>query len=154
MGGSGRVCLPTSSHLGQSGGEVARLPMQENHSDCSGVAQYALVLGSSGHVQPNPTQPVQSAQLVDTALQSDPSQKSDLNLHAWLLEPQQTRSRASLRRLQQKLKLLERDQPDQSMRQSGPLFTKWCFSNQVYFKAPPVNSVTDFLMYLFQGRKL
>ena len=44
MGGSGRICLPTSSHLGQSGGEVAGLPMQENHSDCSGVTQHALVL--------------------------------------------------------------------------------------------------------------
>ena len=48
--------------------------MQENHSDCSWVAQHALVLGSSGHVQPNSTE---SAQPVDTALQSDPSQKSD-----------------------------------------------------------------------------
>ena len=46
MGGSGRICLPTSSHLGQSGGEVAGLPMQENHSDCSGVAQHALVFGT------------------------------------------------------------------------------------------------------------
>ena len=55
MGGSGRLCLPTSSHLGQSGGEVAGLPMQENHSDCSGVAQHALVLGSGGHVQSDPT---------------------------------------------------------------------------------------------------
>ena len=60
--------------LGQSGGEVARLPMQENHSDCSGVAHHALVLGSSGHVQQNPTE---SAQPVDTTIQSDPSQKSD-----------------------------------------------------------------------------
>ena len=77
MGGSGRICLPTSSHLGQSGGEVAGLAMQENHSDCSGVVQHALVLGSSGHVQPNPTEPAQSAQPIDTALQSDPSQKSD-----------------------------------------------------------------------------
>ena len=33
MGGSGPICLPTSSHLWQSGGEVAGLPMQENHSD-------------------------------------------------------------------------------------------------------------------------
>ena len=74
MGGSGCICLPTKSHLGQSGGEVAGFPMQENHSDCSGVAQHSLVLGPSGHVQPNPTEP---AQLVDTALQSDPSQKSD-----------------------------------------------------------------------------
>ena len=54
MGGSGRICLPTSSHLGQSDGKVAGLPMQENHSDCSGVAQHALVLGPSGHVQSDP----------------------------------------------------------------------------------------------------
>ena len=74
MVGSGRIRLPTSSHIGQSGGEVTGLPMQDNHSDCSGVAPYALVLGSSGHVQPNPTEP---AQPVDTAIQSDPSQKSD-----------------------------------------------------------------------------
>ena len=69
MGGSGRIRFPTSSHIGQSGGEVAGLPMQENHSDCSGVAQHALVLGSSGHVQPNPTDAAQSAQPVDAALQ-------------------------------------------------------------------------------------
>ena len=51
--------------------------MQENHSDCSGVAQHALVMGSSGHVQPDPTESAQSAQPVDTALQSDSPQKSD-----------------------------------------------------------------------------
>ena len=66
MVGSGSIHFPTISHIGQSGGEVARLPMQENHSDCSGVAQNALVLGSSGHVQPNPTEPAQSAQPVDS----------------------------------------------------------------------------------------
>ena len=44
---------------------------------CSGVVQHALVLGSSGHIQPNPTEFAQSAQPVDTALQSDPSQKSN-----------------------------------------------------------------------------
>ena len=76
MEGSGSIHLPTISHIGQSG-DVAGLPMQENHSDCSGVAHHALVLGSSGHVQPNPTEPAQSAQPVDTTIQSDPSQKSD-----------------------------------------------------------------------------
>ena len=74
MGGSGSIRLPTNSHIRQSGGEVARLPMQENRSDCSRVAQHALVLGSSGHVQPNSTGP---AQYVDTALQPDLSQKFD-----------------------------------------------------------------------------
>ena len=67
MGGSGRICLPTSSHLGQSGREVAGLPMQENQSDCSGV-----VLGPSDHVQSDPTKPAFLAQPVNTALQSDP----------------------------------------------------------------------------------
>ena len=76
MGGSGSISLPSTSHLGQSG-EVAGLPMQENHSDCSGVAQHALVLGSSDHVQSNPTEPTLSAKPVNTALQTDPPQKSD-----------------------------------------------------------------------------
>ena len=67
MGGSGRIC----------GGEVAGHPMRKNHSDYPGVAQHALVLGSGGHVQPDSPEPAQSAQPVDTALQSDPSQKSD-----------------------------------------------------------------------------
>ena len=34
------------------------------------------------------------------------------------------------------------------------IFTKWCFSNQVDFRAPPRKSITDFLLYLFQDRKL
>ena len=47
--------------------------MQENHSDCSRVAQHALVMGPSDHVRSNPTVPAQSA---NPAIQSDPSQDS------------------------------------------------------------------------------
>ena len=57
LGRSGPVCLPTSSNFGQSGGEVAGLPIQKNHCDCSRVSQHALVLGSSSYVQPNSTEP-------------------------------------------------------------------------------------------------
>ena len=64
-------------HIGQSGGEVTELPIQDNHPDCSGVAQHALVLGPSDHVQSGSPQSAQLAQPADTALQSDPSQKSD-----------------------------------------------------------------------------
>ena len=46
MGGSGCICLPTSSHLGQSGVEVAGLPMQKNHCDCSGVTPTCLGFGT------------------------------------------------------------------------------------------------------------
>ena len=34
------------------------------------------------------------------------------------------------------------------------IFTKWCLTNQVDFKAPPVKSIANFLLYLFQVRKL
>ena len=80
LGVTGPICLPTSSHLRQSTGEVARLPMQQNNSDCPRVAQHAFVLGSSGQVQSDPPVP---AQLTDLALQPDSSQKSG--------EPESTR---------------------------------------------------------------
>ena len=47
--------------------------MLENHSDCSRVAQHALVLGPSGNVEPHPLVP---AQPVDSTIQLDPSQES------------------------------------------------------------------------------
>ena len=40
------------------------------------------------------------------------------------------------------------------MRQNGPFFSKWCLSNQVDFRAPPLKAIADFLLYLFQDRKL
>ena len=124
LGRSGHIRLPSDSHIGQSGGEVAGHPMQETYSHCPRVAQHALVLGPSVHVQSDSTMPAQTAQSLNTTLQSDSPQESDyltnLNLHAWLLEPQQSRSRVSLRQWQHELRLLKEDQPDQSMRQSGP----------------------------------
>ena len=38
------------------------------------------------------------------------------------------------------------DQPDQSL---WITFTKWCFSNQVDFRVPPVKSIADFFIYVF-----
>ena len=34
------------------------------------------------------------------------------------------------------------------------IFTKWCLSNQVDFRAPPLKAIADFLLYLFCDRKL
>ena len=75
MGRSGPVCLPTSSHLGQNGGEVAGLSLQQNHTDCSGMTQHALVLGSGGDVQPHSPLSAQHTQPSVSAIQPDPTQK-------------------------------------------------------------------------------
>ena len=75
MGEYGPICLPTSSHLGQSGGEVAGLSMQQDYSDCPRVAQHALVLGSSGNVQSDPPVSAQSTQSGVSTIQLDPAQE-------------------------------------------------------------------------------
>ena len=74
---------------------------------------------------------------------------TNLNLHAWLLEPHLSRSRVSLRRWQQELRLLK-----SVYEAKWAIFIKWCITNRVDFRAPPVKSVADFLMYLFEERKL
>ena len=121
LGGPGPIRLPTGSHLGQSGGKAPGLPLQQNNSDCSRVAQHALVLGPGSNVKPDPTVSAQHTQPSVSAIQPGPSQEPvESDLHAWLLEPQQSRSKASLRQWQHELRLLKEDQPDLSMRQSGP----------------------------------
>ena len=155
MGGSGRVCLSTSSHLGQSGGEVAGHPMQEDHCDCPGVAQHALVLGSSNHVQSNPAKPARCAQPIDAALQSDRSQKSDKSKSPCMAPrataiKEQGFSEAAAARIE----ALQRGSTRSVYEAKWSIFTKWCLAHQVDFRAPPVKSVADFLMYLFQDRKL
>ena len=34
------------------------------------------------------------------------------------------------------------------------IFTKWCITNQVDFRSPPIKLVADFLLYLFEVKKL
>ena len=119
--GSGSIHLPTVSHIGQSG-DVAGLPIQENHSDCSGVAHHALVLDPVAMSSQIPLSLPNLPNLLTQPFNQIPHRNlTNLNLDARLLELQHSRSRASLRRWQQELRLLKRDQPDQAMRQSGPL---------------------------------
>ena len=152
MGGSGGICFPTGSHLGQSG-EVEGPPMQEkleNHSNCSRMAKHAFVLGPSGHVKPDPNVPAQSA---NTALRSDSSQESDKSKSTCLAPrasaiKEQGFSEAVAARI---------EAPQRGSTRSiyeAKWTTLLCISNQVDFKAPPVKSIADFLLYLFQDRKL
>ena len=98
------------------------------------MVQHALVLGSSGHVHLNPTKP---AQLVDTALQSDPSQKSDKSKSPGMApRASALKGRGFSEAVAAGIEDPQEVQPDQFMRQ-GDHFYKWCITNQVDFKAPP-----------------
>ena len=75
LGGPGPIRLPTGSHLGQSGGEAPGLPLQQNNSDCTRVAQHALVLGPGSNVKPDPTVSAQHTQPSVSTIQPGPSQE-------------------------------------------------------------------------------
>ena len=75
LGGPGPIRLPTGSHIGQSGGEAPRLPLQQNNSDCTRVAQHALVLGPGSNVKPDPTVSAQHTQPSVSTIQPGSSQE-------------------------------------------------------------------------------
>ena len=155
MGGSGRIRLPTDRHIGQSGGEATGLPVQETHSDCPGVAQHALVLGLGDHVQSDPSQPAQPAQSADTALQSDPSQKSDKSKSPCQApRASKIREQGFSETVAARIEAPQRRSTRSVYEAKWAIFTKWCVTNQVDFRSPPVKSVADFLMYLFEDKKL
>ena len=79
---------------------------------------------------------------------------TNLNLHAWLLEPQLSRNRDSLKQWQRELRLLKRGSTRSVYEAKWAIFTKWCICHQVDFRSPPVTSVSDFLIHLFVDRKL
>ena len=155
LGGSGPVCLPTSSHLGQSGGEIARLPVQQIHSDCTRVTQHALVLGSGDHVVSDPTLPAQQTRLTDSTIQPDLPQESGES-EPTCLAPIATaiKEQGFSEAVAGRIEAPQRGSTRSVYEAEWTIFTKWCLSNQVDFRAPPIKSIADFLLYLFQDRKL
>ena len=155
MGESGCIRLPTDRHIGQSGGEATGLSVQKDHYDCPGVAQHALVLGLGDNVQSGPSQPAQPAQSANTALQSDPSQKSD-KPKSPCLAPRATKIKEQgfSETVAARIEAPQRRSTRSVYEAKWAIFTKRCITNQVDFRSTPVKSVADFLMYLFEDRKL
>ena len=155
MGRPGRLRLPTNSHFGQSGGEVARLPVPEVDHHCPGVAQHDMVLGPSGDVQPDTIASTSVAEPSDSAIQSDPSQEPN-KPKSPRMAPRATaiKEQGFSESVATRIEAPQRGSTRSVYEAKWAIFTKWCITNQVDFRAPPVKSVADFLMYLFEERKL
>ena len=149
---SGPICLPTSSHLGQSSGEVTGLPLQQDHSYCTRVAQHALVLGSGGNVQSDPSV---SAQSGISTFQPDPAQEP-VKPELTCLASQATaiKEQGFSEAVAAGIEAPQRGSTRSVYEAKSTIFTKWCLSNQVDFRAPPLKAIADFLLHLFQDRKL
>ena len=135
MVGSGGIHLPTISHIGQ----VVML--------LDSPYKRIILIAPGWPIMPWFWDPVAMSSQIPLSLPNLPNlltqqfnqiphrNLTNLNRDARLLKPQHSRSRASLRRWQQELRLLKRDQPDQSMRQVDHCY-KWCVTNQVDLRVP------------------
>ena len=130
-------------------------PMQQFDPDCPGMAQHALVLGSSRNVQPGPLESSGSAKSAETALQSDPSQKSDKSKSPCMApRASAIKEQGFSEAVAARIEAPQRRSTRSVYEAKWTIFTKWCDANQVDFKSPPVKSVADFLMHLFTDKKL
>ena len=155
MGRSRCICLPTDRHLGQSSGEAGQLPMQETHSDCSGLAQHGLVLGLGEHVQSSSSQPAPTAKLANSTIQSGPSQKFDKS-ELTCVAPRATeiKQQGFSEAVAARIEAPQRKSTRSVYEAKWAIFAKWCLTNQVDVRSPPVKSVADFLLYLYEDKKL
>ena len=153
--GPGPIRLPTGSHLGQSGGEAPGLPLQQNNSDCSRVAQHALVLGPGSNVKPDPTVSAQHTQPSVSAIQPGPSQEP-VESEPTCLAPRASaiKEQGFSEAVAARIEAPQRRSTRSVYEATWTIFTKWCLSNQVYFRAPPLKAIADFLLHLFQEKQL
>ena len=151
LGRSGPICLPISSHLGQSGGKLEGYPCNRIIL----IAQHALVLGPSGHVQSDSTVPAQPAQSGDSTIQPDPAQEH-VRPEPTCLAPRATaiKEQGFSEAVTARIEAPQRGSTRSIYEAKWTIFTKWCLSDQVDFSAPPLKAIADFLLYLFQDRKL
>ena len=149
---SGPICLPTSSHLGQSGGEATGLPRQQDHFDRPRMAQHALVWGSGGNIQSDPSV---SAQSGISTVQPDPAQEP-VKPELTCLAPRATamKEQGFSEAVAARIEAPQRGSTRSVYEAMWTICTKWCLSNQVDFRAPPLKAIADFLLHLFQDRKL
>ena len=125
VGGLGCLCLPSNCSPRTGGLQASGPRVSTTHFDCSRVAKHAMVLGPGQHVGSNsPLSLPKVKNLLTQPFNQCPHRDLfNLNLHAWLLEPQPFSRQDSLKKWQHKLKPLRDAQPELSTSQSGPFLS-------------------------------
>ena len=114
-----------------------------------------MALGSGGDVQPDSITLASNDRPSDSALQSDPSQKS-VKPESPCMAPRAAfiKEQGFSEAVAARNEAPQRGSTRSVYEAKWTFFKKWCLSNQLDFRSPPVKSVADFLLYLFQDRKL
>ena len=129
--------------------------MQEGHRDSPGLAQDAMVLGPGRNVSPGPSVPATVPRSVDSTLQSGASQQSGQS-ESSRVAPRATSAREQgfSQAVAERIEAPQRRSTRTVYEAKWSVFENWCHDNQVDVRSPPITSIADFLMYLFEVRNL
>ena len=154
----GRTWTHTPSHRQPSWAKwwrSSRTTPATEYSDCSRVAQHALVLGPGSNVKPDPTVSAQHTQPSVSAIQPGPSQEP-VESEPTCLAPRASsiKEQSFSEAVTARIEAPQRRSTRSVYEAKWTMFTKWCLSNQMDFRAPPLKAIADFLLHLFQEKKL
>ena len=155
LGGSGPVCLSSGSSVDKCPDQSSQSSLQEDDNSGPGLAQYALVLGPGGDVLPNSGLSSQSPRSPDSAIQRQPSQGSS-KFEPSCLAPraQNIREQGFSDQVAERIEAPQRRSTRSVYEAKWAVFVRWCKAHQVDFHSPSVEQIADFLLHLFQDKKL
>ena len=79
---------------------------------------------------------------------------SNLNLHAWLLEPRVIQEQGFSDEVAARIEAPQRVSTRAVYKSKWAVFVRWCESNKVDVRSPSIVQIADFLLHLFQERNL
>ena len=137
LGKPGHVCLSPSIVTRKSGPQTIRSPLQESDHNSPGLAQHAMVLGSSGTIIPDPTVPAQPSRPSDSTIQQGSSQQpnqpkpSRMAPRAEAIKEQGFSSPVASR-----IEAPQRSSTRTVYEVKWAVFVRWCETSQVDFRTP------------------
>ena len=151
----GRVCLPSSLPSQSSRVKTHGSGLSQDDTDCPGLAQHALVLGSDQAVKSDSVQSSLGEVPIDPAIQRSPPQELESSKSACLAPRASSIKRQGFSdEVAARIEAPQRSSTRAVYKSMWAIFVKWCESNQVDFRSPSLKQVADFLLYLFKERHL
>ena len=153
MGGSGPVCISPSSDKCSDKGSPPSVQKDDNSSP--GLAEHALVLGSGGDVISNPILSSQQPGSPVPAVQRQPSQGPAKSEPSCLApRAKNIREQGFSDQVATRIEAPQRRSTRFVYEAKWAVFVRWCKAHKVDFHSPSVEQIADFLLHLFQDRKL
>ena len=156
LGGSGRLCFLSSGHPAPVSSKDGHLQVQ-GHCHSTRVAGDALVLGSGGIVNQDPTEASSTSESPKATLQSQIPQESGVSESACLVLGHQQENQGGLSvEVTDRIKAPQRESSRRVYDSRWAIFQKWAQENQVDFTKPSIPQVADFFnhLILFKDKNL